>query len=123
MIEKLFFIQKVLAEGTGSSGPFGGSGSSGGPITNPLGNVNDINTLITKLLEIVIQIGLPVIALAIVYTGFLFIKARGSDTEIKKAKDTLLWVVIGAAVILGAFVIQKAICGTINNLGGTTQCN
>ncbi|MEK7585032.1 MAG: pilin [Patescibacteria group bacterium] len=122
MIEKLFFIKKTFAEFGGGPNNSGFSGGPDSPITNPLGNVNDINTLITKLLEIVIQIGLPVIALAIVYTGFLFIKARGNDGEISKAKDTLLWVVIGAAVILGAFVIQTAICGTIEGLGGTNQC-
>ncbi len=114
MLEKLFWIQKVWADSDGRTAP---------AITNPLGgSVNTINALITKILEIVIQIGLPVIALSIVYTGFLFIKARGNEGELTKAKETLLWTVIGAGVILGAFVIQKAICGTIEGLGGG-QCN
>lgn len=106
---KLFWIYKVLAAGEG-----------GGTIElpNPLGDTKSITALIGKILDIVIQIGLPAIALAIVYTGFLFVKARGNETELTQAKTTLFWTVIGAAVILGAFVIQTAICGTITNLGG-----
>ncbi len=111
MSEKLFWIQKVLAVGEGGETP--------GAITNPLGDIDKISKLITKILEIVVQIGLPLIALAIVYTGFLFIKAQGNETQLTEAKKTLLWTVIGAGVILGAFVIQLAIEGTITELGRT----
>ena len=131
MISKLYFalfafsfsllagVQKAWADpnfggGTGDNPSF--SGGTRGAITNPLGPIDTISDLITKILEIVVQIGLPVIALAIVYTGFLFIKARGNDAELTKAKETLWWIVIGAAVILGAFVIQATIKGTIDSL-------
>ncbi|HEY4524404.1 MAG TPA: hypothetical protein VJL36_01435 [Candidatus Paceibacterota bacterium] len=129
MISKVYFtlfafsfslfgwIQKVWAQGTIGTQPPGGSIDTGGVITNPLGSITDISALITKILEIVVQIGLPVIALAIVYTGFLFVKARGNESELTQAKTTLFWTVIGAAVILGAFVIQVTIQGTITELG------
>ena len=110
MIEKLFLIKKVFGAGEG--------GGTGGSIKNPLGNIDTVSELITVILNIVVQIGLPVIALAIVYTGFLFIKARGNEGELTQAKTTLFWTVIGAAVILGAVVIRTAICGTIEGLGG-----
>lgn len=116
MLEKLFWIQKVWAQTIRPGAP-GGSVRPGSPITNPLGSINKIEGLITKILDIVIQIGLPAIALAIVYTGFLFVKARGNETELTQAKTTLFWTVIGAAVILGAFVIQTAIKGTVTELG------
>ncbi len=115
-------IQKVLAQGSGGTAPSGGSGGTGGPIRNPLGTTNSISALVTKILDIVIQIGLPAIALAIVYTGFLFVAARGNEIKLTQAKTTLLWTVIGAGVILGAFVIKTAICGTITNLGGENIC-
>lgn len=110
MIEKLFLIQKVWA-----------AGESGGTqvLPNPLGDTDTIGKLVTAILNIVVQIGLPLIALAIVYTGFLFIKARGNETQLTEAKKTLLWTVIGAGVILGAFVIQLAIEGTITELRRT----
>ncbi|MBI2100669.1 MAG: hypothetical protein HYT47_01450 [Candidatus Vogelbacteria bacterium] len=120
---KLFLIEKVLAQFTDDQGQPGFSGNQGDPISNPLGSINSISALITKILEIVVQIGLPAIALAIVYTGFLFVKARGNETELTQAKTTLFWTVIGAAVILGAFVIKTAICGTVTNLGGNNVCS
>lgn len=112
-------IRKVLAQG-GFGGEqrvpgFGGEQVSVG-LENPLGKIETINALVGKILDIVIQIGLPLVALAIVYTGFLFVKARGNESELVEAKKTLLWTVIGAAVILGAFVIQTAISGTITEL-------
>ena len=35
---------------------------------------------------------------------------------IKKAHDALLYAVIGAAILLGAWIISEAIQGTINSL-------
>ncbi|MEK7552958.1 MAG: hypothetical protein AAB505_02515 [Patescibacteria group bacterium] len=122
MLEKLFLIQKVFAQIFGSSpeetGVIGSSPRAPTVITNPLNNIDTVSELITKILTIIIQIGLPLIALAIVYDGFLFIKAQGNESELAEAKKALLWTVIGAGVILGAFVIRTAIQGTITNLGG-----
>ena len=131
MISKLYFtlftfifsllagVQKVLGEGLirSESSPGGITKQDDFKLPNPLGTIETISDLITKILDIVVQIGLPVIALAIVYSGFLFLKARGNDAELTKAKETLWWTVIGAAVILGAFVIQITIEGTITELG------
>lgn len=108
MLAKLFLISKAHAV-TGGTAP---------SLQNPLGDTDTIEKLITAILNIVVQIGLPAIALAIVYTGFLFVAASGNETKLAEAKKTLLWTVIGAGVILGAFVIKTAICGTITNLGG-----
>ena len=109
IIEELFLFPKVWAQT--------GGGETGSLITNPLGGIKKISDLVTKILEIVVQIGLPLIALAIVYTGVLFVNARGNESELTQAKTTLFWTVIGAAVILGAFVIQVTIEGTITELG------
>jgi len=118
MIDRIILgVQKVLAE-SGSRPTRGSGGSSPGapPIDNPLGAIDSIEGLIHAILNIVVQIGLPVIALAIVYCGFLFVKAQGNESELTKAKTALFYTVIGAAVVLGAFVIQQAIIGTINQL-------
>ena len=106
------FINKVLAgDPVDSAG-----GTSGSGITNPLGNVQTVQALIVKILNLVVQIGLPIIVLMIVYAGFQYVMARGNETKIKAAHDTILWTVIGAAVVLGASVIAHAIEGTINTL-------
>ena len=87
-------------------------------LVNPLDSdgsgIKDIPTLIQKLLEIVLKIGAPIIALAIIYAGYLFIAAQGNPTKLETAKKTLVWVVVGAAILLGAYVIAESIVGTVN---------
>ena len=68
-------------------------------ITNPL-KAKSIILLLNELLNIVYQIGLPVIAVFIVYSGFLFVKAQGNESQLSEAKKTFYWTVIGAAVVL-----------------------
>jgi len=89
------------------------------PLNNGAGtNVDSIPLLIEKILEIVLTIGIPIIAVAIIYSGFLFIKARGKPEDLQKAKDNLLHVLIGAAILLGAYVIAETVVHTINAIRG-----
>jgi len=87
-----------------------------GRITNPLGNINNINDLIKTLLEGLIRIGMPIIALAIIYSGFLFVFARGNSEKLTKAKDALLYPLIGAAILLGSWGIAQLISDTVLSL-------
>lgn len=84
-----------------------------GKIINPLGATSSIPALIQKVLEGVIKIGIPVIALAIIYSGFLFVFARGNSEKLNKAKDSLLYTIIGAAILLGSWAIAKMISSTV----------
>lgn len=86
-----------------------------GKVCNPI-NANSIQGLIKTVLESVIKIGIPVIALAIIYSGFLFIKARGNSEEIGKAKDALIYTLIGAAILLGSWAIAQLISDTVLSL-------
>ena len=102
-----------LDTGTGASTDFQ-------KLVNPLakGEVEDIPTLVEKLLEIVLKIGAPLIAIAIIYSGYLFIAAQGDPTKLATAKQTLVYVVVGAAILLGAYVIAESIVGTVNAIRG-----
>lgn len=83
-------------------------------IENPLGDgISDIPSFIAKILEFILMLGVPIVALAIIYTGFLFVTALGNSEKLKKAKAALVYVIIGAALLLGAFVIAEAIKGTV----------
>ena len=96
-------------EGSGVSGP-------SGTLPNPL-NANTIPEFIASILNIVVQIGVPIVALFIIYSGFLFVKARGNPEELKTAKTAIVWTLIGAAILLGASVLADVIGGTISDLG------
>lgn len=87
-----------------------------GGICNPLGETNDLGALILKIVDGIAQIGYYVVVLFIIYSGFKFVKARGNDKELADAKQTFLYTVIGAAILLGATLLANVIDGTVNEL-------
>lgn len=84
-------------------------------LDNPLGNnVESLPELVESLLNIALKIGTPIVALAIIYSGYLFVAAQGNATKLAEAKRTLMWVLIGAAILLGAYAIAKSLVSTVN---------
>ena len=81
-------------------------------LQNPL-KVKSFEEFVKELLNAVIYIGLPVVALFIIYSGFLFITAQGDVEKIKTAKNTFLYTIIGVAIFLGSLTLAKIIEGTI----------
>lgn len=104
--------------GTGGGGPTGGTGCVGTSctVTNPL-NAPDFPTLMNKILQAVLVIAVPIIVLFIIYSGFLFVTARGDTTQLQKARTNFLWVVVGSVVLVGAAAIAALIAGTLRSFG------
>lgn len=88
-------------------------------LQNPLGSGNNsLTAFATGIVDAVVTVGLPIAALMIVYSGFLFVMARGNPTELGKAKAAFFYAIIGIAIILAAKVLSEVIRGTINALRG-----
>lgn len=86
-------------------------------ITNPLGTGPDtLPGFIEALINIVLIIAVPLLVLAIIYSGFLFVKAQGNSGELEVAKRTLLYTVIGGLLLLGSLVIAEAIKATVDDI-------
>lgn len=86
-------------------------------ITNPLrvgGSVFDILTAVIR--NIIMPLASVLVVLAILYSGFRFVMAQGNSTEITKAKEGLIWVLVGSAVLLGAYGISELIKGTVEQV-------
>ena len=88
-----------------------------GKICNPIPKITSIPGLIQTILEGALRIGIPVVALAIIYSGFLFVFARGNSEKLSKAKDTLLYTLVGAAILLGSWAIALMIEATVKSIG------
>lgn len=106
-----FSVMVSVAAGEKGSAPPAISAKLG----NPLGSGTLVGFL-EKILKVMVDVGWPILVLAIVYTGFLFVKAQGKPAEIEKAKTAFLWTVVGGMVLLGASILATAISGTINTL-------
>ena len=96
--------------------PDGVTKINAGQICNPIPNVTSIPGLIQLILTGAITIGIPIVALAVIYSGFLFVAARGNSEKLTKAKDSLLYTIIGAAILLGAWAIAQLISATVTGL-------
>lgn len=81
-------------------------------LTNPI-PYNSLTEFIKVLLTGALKIGIPIVALAIIYCGFLFVSARGNSEKLSKAKDALLYTLIGAAILLGSWAIAQMISDTV----------
>ncbi len=86
-------------------------------LNNPLGDVDTIYEFLLVILNLVVQIGTPVIVLAVIYSGFLFVRAQGNPSKLDEAKQALLYTAIGAAIVLGAYTITTVIERTVTGLG------
>jgi hypothetical protein len=89
-------------------------------LQNPLqaAGIENIPQFVEAILNIALKIGVPLIALAIIYSGFLFVAAQGNPDKLKKARQAFLWTMVGAAILLAAVAIAQAIGGTIDQLRG-----
>lgn len=104
------------AQGTGNPNPGTSNPAVNITIVNPF-KTNSIQGLIETIVnDILMPIGGVVAVMMVMYAGFLFVTARGNPAQITKAKQALLWAVIGAAILLGAWVISQAIGATIDQL-------
>ena len=104
------------------------SRSSGGgenvSLINPLkfdctanGTGNCLESFLSSIMDFVIQIGVVVVILMLVYIGYLFVVAQGSDSKLSEARQALMWTLIGALILLGAKAITSGIMSTVRALG------
>jgi len=82
-------------------------------LENPLKNTTTVQGFLVKLLDAAVLLLSPVIVLMLIYSGLKFVIARGNEEQLKNAKDTLLYTLIGAAIVLGAKGLSLVIENTI----------
>lgn len=86
-------------------------------IPNPFAG-DDLDAILRNIADFVIKIGIPLLILAIVVIGFMFVSAQGSEEKLRKAKGAFFWLIIGAVIILGARIIADIISNIADELSG-----
>ncbi len=91
-------------------------------LENPLGNngPSNLEGFIAKILDVIILIAIPIVTFFIIYSGLLFVMAAGNSEKLSKAKTTLMYTLIGAALLLGAKVLALAIESTLKDITTTS---
>jgi len=80
-------------------------------LPNPIKS-NTIGALLAQILDIMLTIGLPIIVVFFIFSGFRFVAAQGNETKLTEAKRGFKWTFIGAAILLGAKVLAELLQGT-----------
>ena len=68
-------------------------------LTNPI-QAESIQELVDSVVTWVITFGMAIAPLMIIIAAYYFITAMGDPAKIKKAKDIILWTIVGIVVIL-----------------------
>lgn len=115
VVPVLSFAQVTPSQPVAGTTPSDPSITNTEKLTNPI-KVDDVNSFIKILLEGILRLGMPIVALAIIYSGFLFVAARGNAEKLSTAKDALTYTMIGAAILLGSWAIAILISETVRAL-------
>ena len=81
-------------------------------IENPLGSqTKSIPDLIKSIINQLLPVASVIAVFAIIIVGFQFVIAavQGEPGKIKDARKNLMWVLIGAAIIVGAYTLATAV--------------
>ena len=82
---------------------------------NPL-KADSIIKLLEGLLNVVLQLAVPVVVIFFMWSGFLYIKAQGNPKALADAHTAFLYTTIGTAILFGAFALGKIVQATIETL-------
>ena len=90
-------------------------------VCSPLNpDFDDIPRFIAGVLKVMVQIGLPIVALFVLIAGYKFVSAGGNEGKLKDAKENFVYVIIGSLLILGAWVLATLIGNTVGQVVGST---
>lgn len=96
--------QCAPAAGGGGGSTAGGGGSSTA-LPNPLGTVTDISQIVGNVLRALFGILGSIALLMFIYGGFTWLTSGGAAEKIQKGKDTMVWAVLGIAIVFAAYTI------------------
>jgi hypothetical protein len=109
--------------GGGSGTNLGGGGNtdcnstSESGIKNPLKGGCSLYVLIELVVnDVILPIGGVIVVFFIIYGGFLLVVSAGNEEKLKIAKKTIMYAMIGAAILLGSWVIALGIKNTIKQI-------
>jgi spore maturation protein SpmA len=89
------------------------SAQGGITIPNPIA-CEEIGCVLEKVASFLLKIATPILTIMVLWAGFLFLTSAGNPEKVAKARQALLWAVIGFAIVLinwGFASIVKEILG------------
>lgn len=69
-------------------------------LTNPLGDVNTIPDVLNRIIDFLLIVAAPIAVIMTIWSAYLFVTAGESQDKVKTARKTLLYVIIGVAILI-----------------------
>lgn len=117
---KIFFnllkAKFVLAQST-STNALCPSGPASGLVPCDPWSPEDILNFFISLRDFLLALGLVLIIIFILLSGFKFMTARGNESQVEEARKMLVWSLVGAIVVIATFVILQMIIGILKQKG------
>ena len=83
----------VFAQDTSGSGPIS--------LPNPLGgNCNDATCVVTKIINFISVLAVPICAIMVLWGGFTLMTSSGDPEKVKTGQNTILYAAVGFVVVL-----------------------
>lgn len=118
LFSKLLSISTALAAtGGGDNTPSSGATIK---IENPLGAGATIETILTKIIDFVVMISIPILSLVVLYAAFLMLTDGGNGKKFEEGKKALLYAIIGFAIILMGEGIVKLLEAILNGTASSS---
>lgn len=121
IVSAMFFFSlfTAFAQFTGSTAPSGSTANTStcepGKICNPI-KYSTFSEFAAAVIKTAVQVLMPFIVLAFIYSGFLFVSAQGNDTKLIEAKNVLWYSMVGAFILLGSWGFASIIGETISTI-------
>lgn len=86
------------------------------PLPNPLG-INTVPGLAERVINGILGVVGAVALLYMVWGGVTWMTSGGNAERVKKGKDTVVWAVLGLALIFSSYVIVRFVIEVLNGAG------
>lgn len=77
-------------------------------------SVTSIQGLIVSILNVFIIVATPIIVFFVIYSGFMYVTAKGNAEQIKKATTMLTYSIIGGLLIIGSVAMAEIVKAVID---------
>lgn len=74
-----------------------------------------LQDFLVAILNIIVIFATPIVVLAIIYAGFLYVTAQGNAQKVQQATQALTYAVIGGVLILGAVALSQIIANLVSS--------
>ncbi len=95
--------------------------AAGYPAVTPASAQNNLIATVGKVISELLSFLGVIFLILMIYGGYVWMKARGNETDVKRARDIIIDALIGLIIVVAAYAISYFVVGSM--LYSTTSFN